>query len=104
MQSGAADYLTKGSLTADLLEHSIRYSINRRHTEEALRESEARYRAIVEDQTELIQRDPTSKGIPGMGLGLAIVKEIAERHRGKVWVDPGLERGVKFVLAIPKGL
>jgi PAS domain S-box-containing protein len=56
MQSGAADYLTKGSLTANLLEHSIRYSINRRHTEEALRESEARYRAIVEDQTDLICR------------------------------------------------
>ena len=47
------------------------------------------------------QRDLTSKGIPGMGLGLAIVKEIAERHQGRVWVEPGPERGTRFVVAIP---
>jgi PAS domain S-box-containing protein len=63
MRSGAADYLVKDHLTVDLLERSIRYAMNRKRTEEALRESEARYRAIVEDQTELICRFMPDGGI-----------------------------------------
>ena len=56
MQAGAADYVDKGQLSAQLLERSIRHAIERKEAEEALQESEARYRAIVEDQTELICR------------------------------------------------
>ncbi len=56
MQAGAADYLVKGDLSSDLLERSLRYAINRKNSEGALRESEARYRGIVEDQAELICR------------------------------------------------
>jgi len=41
-------------------------------------------------------------GFPsGSGLGLAIVKSVAERHRGKVWVESQLGRGSIFFLAIP---
>jgi len=43
MQAGAADYLAKGSLDAPLLERSIRHSLERARTLEALRESEERY-------------------------------------------------------------
>ncbi len=43
MKAGAADYLSKGSLDAPLLERSIRYSLERARTLEALRESEERY-------------------------------------------------------------
>jgi PAS domain S-box-containing protein len=46
MQAGAADYLTKAELTAPLLERSIRYAIQHKLTEKALRESEARYRSL----------------------------------------------------------
>jgi len=56
MQAGAADYVDKGQLSAQLLERFIRHAIERKQAEEALQESEARYRAIVEDQTELICR------------------------------------------------
>ena len=42
MQAGAMDYLEKGSLTPDGLERSLRYAIQRRRTEEALRASEER--------------------------------------------------------------
>ncbi|MFT3890397.1 MAG: ATP-binding protein [Anaerolineales bacterium] len=37
----------------------------------------------------------------GTGLGLAIVKSIAERHRGKVWVESELGKGSTFHLQVP---
>ena len=46
----------------------------------------------------------TSKGIQGSGLGLNILKEIAEKHGGEVWLEPGQERGVTFYISIPKDL
>lgn len=52
----------------------------------------------------LFQRNETSKGVEGTGLGLAIVKEIAEKHKGKVWVEPGVTRGTSFFVYISKDL
>ena len=49
-------------------------------------------------------RKKTSKGIQGSGLGLAIIREIAEKHGGEVWLEPGRERGITFYLLIPKNL
>ncbi|HEV8580424.1 MAG TPA: EAL domain-containing protein [Thermoanaerobaculia bacterium] len=43
MKAGAADYLSKRSLDARLLERAIRYALERARTLEALRESEERY-------------------------------------------------------------
>lgn len=53
---------------------------------------------------EVFKRDETSRGIEGTGLGLAIVKEIAERHGGRVWVEPGPGKGITFNLSILKYL
>jgi PAS domain S-box-containing protein len=50
----------------------------------------------------LFQRQETSKGTEGTGLGLAIVREIAKKHRGKAWVEPGEERGVTFYVSLSK--
>ncbi len=47
-------------------------------------------------------RKKTSRGIQGSGLGLNILKEIAEKHGGEVWLEPGPERGVTFYISIPK--
>jgi light-regulated signal transduction histidine kinase (bacteriophytochrome) len=52
----------------------------------------------------LFQRQETSRGVEGTGLGLAIVKEIADRHRGEVWMEPGSQAGVTFHLTISKNL
>jgi signal transduction histidine kinase len=37
----------------------------------------------------------------GLGLGLAIAKSIVELHSGRIWVEPGLEGGSRFCVAIP---
>ncbi len=61
----------------------------------------------VEDQAVLFQlfhRDQTARGIEGTGLGLATVKEIAERHGGKVWLEPPGEKGTTFSISISKHL
>jgi len=48
MKAGAADYLVKGRIDAQLLERSIRYALERRRAEEALRKSEQRYALAVQ--------------------------------------------------------
>jgi PAS domain S-box-containing protein len=45
------------------------------------------------------QRD--AKKEHGTGLGLAIVKSIAERHRGRVWVESQLGKGSSFYILLP---
>ena len=52
VREGAQDYLIKGEVDGRLLDRSIRYSIERKRTEMVLRESEARYKRIVETANE----------------------------------------------------
>ncbi|MCL1465917.1 adenylate/guanylate cyclase domain-containing protein [Argonema galeatum] len=47
IQAGASDYLVKSQLNPQLLERSIRHSIDRKRVEEALKESEARFRDLA---------------------------------------------------------
>lgn len=59
LNNGADFYLEKGGdLRAQFAELSniVRYAASKKRSEEALRESEERYRNVVEDQTELICR------------------------------------------------
>ena len=49
-------------------------------------------------------RSKTSKWIEGSGLGLTIVREVAEKHGGQVWLEPGKKRGITFYISIPKDL
>jgi signal transduction histidine kinase len=50
------------------------------------------------------RRDDTSKAVEGAGLGLAIVSEIAERHKGRVWAEPGKDHGATFFISVSKDL
>lgn len=53
---------------------------------------------------EVFERQETSRGVEGAGLGLTIVKEIAQRHNGKVWVEPAAKGGASFFISISKDL
>jgi two-component system cell cycle sensor histidine kinase/response regulator CckA len=48
MRAGAADYLIKGQINRAALERAIRYALEQSRTLEALRDSEGRYRLLVE--------------------------------------------------------
>ena len=50
------------------------------------------------------RRAEPSNPVEGAGLGLAIVREIAERHRGKVWAEPGRRKGTTFYMSISQDL
>lgn len=54
MKAGAADYLIKGQIDPPLLERSIRYAIERAHSLEALRKSEAGFRSVVQSASDAI--------------------------------------------------
>lgn len=53
-QAGAYDYLTKGDLSAELLERSLRYSVQRHRAYTAIAESEKRYREIFTKSNDII--------------------------------------------------
>ncbi|MDO9325481.1 MAG: PAS domain S-box protein, partial [Methanoregula sp.] len=59
LNNGADFYLQKGGETKSQfaeLSNKIRYAVTRRRAEASLRESEERYRSVVNDQTEMIAR------------------------------------------------
>ncbi|MCU0548802.1 MAG: PAS domain-containing protein [Leptolyngbya sp. Prado105] len=55
-KQGVADYLVKGDITPEGLRYTTRMAIENARLRRKLRESEERYRTVVEDQTELICR------------------------------------------------
>ncbi|HSA62837.1 MAG TPA: PAS domain S-box protein [Nitrospiraceae bacterium] len=54
IQAGAQDFLVKGQVTGSLLRRSLRYAVERKRTDVALRDSEARFRSLVEGVRDVI--------------------------------------------------
>ena len=56
VHAGAQDYLVKGQMDEVLLHRSLRYAIERKRVERALRDSEAFYQSLVENLPQFIYR------------------------------------------------
>jgi two-component system, cell cycle response regulator len=54
IRDGVQDYLIKGQVDSDLLQRAIRHAIERKCTEKALRESETRFRTLIESNLDAI--------------------------------------------------
>ena len=62
LQKGAQDYLVKGRMGGDSMARCIRYAIQRKWIEEALRESEEKFKAIFDNALDgILVADPESK-------------------------------------------
>ncbi|MDH5506214.1 MAG: response regulator [Anaerolineae bacterium] len=54
MRGGAQDYLVKGSVDHNLIVRAIQYAIERKRTEETLRQREEHFRSLIDNASDLI--------------------------------------------------
>ena len=104
---------------ANLLENAGKYTSGQTPVEILVRAVDDQLRTSVRDhgpgvakgQEELIfekfTRGSAESATPGVGLGLAICRAIVEAHRGRIWVEPGVEpnrpQGATFTFSLPLG-
>jgi two-component system, OmpR family, sensor histidine kinase KdpD len=96
----------------NLLENSVKYSPPESRISVSVCSSEKEVRVTVADDGPAIPENDrdlvfdkfyrlrSSKHVSGTGLGLSICKGIVEAHGGRIWVEPGDEKGNRFILAL----
>jgi len=103
VRAGAQDYLVKGQVNSDSLARAIRYAVERKHTQEAVRESEDRYRDLVEHSQDLIcTHDLTGRILSANQTALRALGYAPEELVNKNLLDfmpPGSADGLRAYLA-----
>jgi signal transduction histidine kinase len=94
MKLGASDYLEKYGLTPDKLERSIRYAIERSITNKALKDSEAKLRALSSKilETQEAERKAIAKELhDSIGSSLTAIKYALEKKLMDMNQKPKIE-------------
>jgi len=92
LQSGAQEYLIKGQGDGDLIARSIRYAIERRRADEALRQNEERFRSLVQNASDtiiILEADGTVRYVsPAIARVLGLQAEDVIGKNAVAFVDP----------------
>ncbi|SDC11700.1 sensor histidine kinase [Actinokineospora iranica] len=49
----------------------------------------------------IFQRLHSKEAYPGTGIGLAMCRKIIEYHGGRIWLDPEVQHGTRFLFTLP---
>ncbi len=90
MRAGAADYLNKNQIQTRMLERTIRYALERAAAVRQVRQSEARYRAIVSEHPDMIIRHNLNGEITFANSTYCRYRDVANERPllGTYYLDP----------------
>ncbi|MBN3889191.1 MAG: response regulator [Nostoc sp. JL31] len=102
MQQGAQDYLVKGQVTGDLLVRSMRYAIERQRADNALRQSEERFRVALKNSPIFVynqDKDLRYTWVYNPPFGLTIEKILGKQDLDIIPVEDA-----QHLIAIKRGV